>query len=181
MIYSLKIDFLTKKSLSESGRCGVLAVISKILEKNKRSFDFELRFLDQGIDEGAAVTAGTWKRMDKKRAKMEEEQAQRLAEEDYDRQMKLMERDYFFQTLPENAKIYAKEKAAYISHDGKIRIESTLEDLTDRLPKILQNIVGLEKCMSDTFLFSWEPNSGIMEVSYLFEEEGYRGLGSIFF
>lgn len=173
MFYSVKIGFLAKKSLSESDKWGVLAVISKLLEKNKRSFDFELRFLEQGIDGGTAAPAGTWKRMDRNQAKIEEEQAQRLAEEDYDRQMKLMERDYFFSTpLPENAKIYAKEKAAYISLDDKIKIESTLEDLIDRLPNILQN---------NTLLFSWEPNSGIMEVSCLFEEEGYRGLGTIFF
>jgi hypothetical protein len=164
VVYSVNIDFLSKKSLSESGRCRIMGIITELVEKNKDLFGEDLRIYGYGVDNGHAAT-GAWERMDRNRVAMETEQA----EEYYGRQMELMNRDYFKKTLPEEAKMYAKEKAKYVSFDCEIT-EGTLEELVDVLPNVLQN---------DDLLFWWDPDS--REIEVVTRDEGYRVVGTIGF
>ncbi len=116
VIYSVNVEFLSKKSLSESGRLRLMGIITELVEKNKDLFGEDLRVWGYGVDNGQAAT-GAWEQMDRNRAKNEALKA---------------EMEY-----SDLINKYGMEKAKFTSHDGKI-IEDTVEGLIHTLPEILQ-------------------------------------------
>ena len=69
VVYSLNVEFLSKASLSESGRTKIMGIVTELLEKNQNLFGEDLKIFAYGIDNGKSAT-GVWERMN--RRKMED-------------------------------------------------------------------------------------------------------------
>lgn len=87
VVYSFNIEFLSKTSLSESGRNRLMGVVAELLEKNQELFGEDLKIFGYAIDNGKSAT-GAWERMNKRKAEDVEdaliEAAMKKMEHDWD-------------------------------------------------------------------------------------------------
>jgi hypothetical protein len=147
-VYNFKFEFMAKEHLSGDDRNRIEGVLVELIQKNEHLLGENVLSLSYGTDSGQEVRGGTWKRMIRNKAMND---ALRAEQEMADHQ-EWLSQNHFEKSLPKEAEKYAKDSASYVTPDGEMFVEGTLEELISRIPKILQ---------TDELLFSFNEDLGI--------------------